>query len=222
MTTSQKEFFLQGEADRYFARNRATYEATAPLNTYSLDFYARFIKPGKSVLEVGCASGINLQYLKEKTSCAAYGIDPSSAAIASGKALFSGVDLRVGTADALPFDDESMDFLLFGFCLYLVDRKLLLRAVAESDRVLRDGGFLCITDFDPVAPKIRPYKHAASAYSYKMDYSRLFLANPAYSLVEKLSFSHSGVGFDPRPEERLGSWVLSKESRAGYGFEEDK
>ena len=34
-----------------------------------------------------------------------------------------------------------------------------MRAVAEADRVLRDGGALAIVDFDPEAPCVRPYHH---------------------------------------------------------------
>lgn len=37
--------------------------------------------------------------------------------------LFSHLDLRVGTADKLDFPDQSLDFILFGFCLYLVDQE---------------------------------------------------------------------------------------------------
>jgi adenylyltransferase/sulfurtransferase len=44
----------------------------------------------------------------------------------------------------------ALDLVLFGFCLYLVDRKLISRVVAEADRVLKDTGFLGIVDFDVV------------------------------------------------------------------------
>jgi ubiquinone/menaquinone biosynthesis C-methylase UbiE len=220
--TSQRENFVKGEADRYFERNRSLYEATMPHNTYPLDFYARFINPKMHALEIGCGSGINLHYLEQKTHCIAHGVEPSAQAVACGSRLFPEVKLQVSTAESLPFENESMDFVLFGFCFYLVDRKLLFRAVMEADRVLKEGGNLGITDFDPLSPRVRPYRHAPGIFSYKMNYSQLFLANPSYSLVEKLSFSHSVNAFDNHPEERLSACVLYKNTHDGYVFEGDK
>jgi len=169
--SSQKKNFLEGEADHYFHRNRQVYEAEVPANTYALDFYARFLKSGDRVLEIGCGSGINLEYFRQKSSCLVYGVEPSADAVASGKTLFPEINLQVSTADSLSFENESMDFVLFGFCLYLVDRRLLFHAVMEADRVLKEGGILGITDFDPLVPRVRPYRHVPGLFSYKMDYT---------------------------------------------------
>ena len=70
--------------------------------------------------------------------------------------------------------------------MYLIDRSLLMKAVSEADRVLKDNGFLVITDFDPIYPFKNKYLDMDQIHSYKADYSKLFLANPSYSLVEKV------------------------------------
>ncbi len=222
LNTAQKEAFLNAEGDGYFLRNRAAHERLERDGPHhSVAFFARHLDPGARVLEIGCAGGVNLEHLRRQSGARCHGLDPSREAIAQGRARFPELALEVGTADALPHADASMDFVLFGFCLYLVDRALLFRAVAEADRVLRDGGMLGITDFDPPASRARPYRHCPGLLSYKMDYSRLFLANPAYVLVDKLGYALHGQRFTPDPAERVASWVLHKNLAAAYLPEAD-
>lgn len=55
-----------------------------------------------------------------------------------------------------------MDFVILGFCMYVVDRRYLLKTAAEIDRILKRGGFLLIEDFDAPNPVLRPNKHNAN------------------------------------------------------------
>ena len=50
-----------------------------------------------------------------------YGIEPSAQAVAA--ACAKGINVMQGTADVLPFDNQSFDIVIFGFCLYLCDRE---------------------------------------------------------------------------------------------------
>lgn len=193
----QKRVFLAGEGDAYFQRNTHTPRPDV------LGFFARHIRPGQRVLEIGCASGHNVQWLAEHTGCQGFGVDPSSAAINAGRR--PGLQLEVGTADAVPFA-EPFDMVIYGFCLYLVDRPLLHRTVAEGDRLVKEGGQLGIWDFDVDAPAKRAYHHVPGMWSYKMDYSRLWLADPAYSLIDKMPVPHEGN----HPDTRIGLWLLRK------------
>ena len=175
-----------------------------------------YVNAESRVLEIGCANGLNLERLRREVGCTGTGVDPSAAAIDAGSREFPALDLRRGTADALPFGDEVFDVVLFGFCLYVTDRPLLPRVVAESDRVLADGGFLVIVDFDPPHPVRRAYRHAAGVTTYKMDYSLPFLGFPHFLLAEKRAFSHSGSLFEPDGDERLAIHVLHKDLSAGF------
>ncbi len=214
----QRDEFLASEGNQWFARNRSALDAASPARERIVDRLAGQLAPGRAtrVLEIGCGQGQNLASLADRQPIEGHGIDPSSDAVASGAARYPGLRLQVGTADALPFPDGAFDVVWFGFCLYLVDRPLLQRVVAEADRVLADGGLLAILDFDPDVPCARPYHHRPGLMSYKMDYAALFLANPAYVLVDKLSTSHTTGQWDPDPQERVALSLCRKNLEQAY------
>jgi SAM-dependent methyltransferase len=218
MKETQRDTFLETEGDGYFKRNEAALARTDGARNLVVQRIAHHLQklPRAAVLEVGCATGGNLTALASLRPIDAFGIDPSPAAISAGGREQPGLKLQVGTADELNFPDASFDVVWFGFCLYLVDRGLLHRAVAECDRVLREGGIVAIHDFDPDQPSVRPYRHHAGLNSYKMDYSRLFLANPAYSLLEKVSFTHHDLHWSADPQERVGLWLCRKSVESAY------
>ena len=70
---------------------------------------------------------------------------------------------------------------------------------------------MLIEDFDVPNPIQRANKHNTNIYTYKLDYTSLFLGDPSYSLIEKKSYSHSSDAFDPKVQERVSSCILYKE-----------
>lgn len=215
-----KEVFMQGEGDAYFDRNYQK-KSNASIGT---KFLAEFLKKKpniptdglKNVLEIGCSDGKNLIYLTQNFSLKGFGIEPSEKAIDYGKDVLRSkgilnVELLQGTSDELPFEDNSMDFVMLGFCMVWVDRRYVLKTIAEVDRVLKRGGFLLIEDFDVPYPVQRPYKHNVNGRTYKCDYTSFFLGDPSYSLIEKKSYSHVANAFDPNVQERISSCILYKE-----------
>lgn len=217
MGIDQTKAFLAGEGDNWFERNRDLLQGSVTeVQNIALSMVAEVVRPGGSVLEIGCANGSNLANLSRRISIRGFGVDPSAKAVADGAGWAPAVQLSVGTANALEYPNEYFDVVWFGFCLYLIDRSLLSAAVAEADRVLRDNGYLVITDFDPPYPCRRKYRHLEGVQSYKADYSKLFLANPAYVLVTKRSYSHASSGFHPDTNERVATWVLAKSMSNAY------
>lgn len=203
----QKTAFLCGEGDGYFLRNRRQQRGLSK----GYKIYLKYLRPGAKVLEIGCSNGHNLDTFCRRRQCEGYGIEPSSEAVLEGRSKCPNLNLHVGTADDLPFKNGSFDMVIFGFCLYLVDRALLKKTVSEADRVLKKGGYLGITDFDVKKPMSRLYTHCPGVRSYKMEYWKLFDAMPGYALVEKSAFSHNGGHFVEDAQERLSSVVLYKE-----------
>jgi ubiquinone/menaquinone biosynthesis C-methylase UbiE len=214
--SSQKDAFLAAEADAWFARNRAQGEGAGATSEVAALLRRAGAAP-KRVLEIGCSNGQLLASLCQELACEGAGIDPSAAAIAQGRERFPQLRLEVGTADRLPFADGEFDAVLFGFCLYLCDRADLFRIAAEADRVLADGGWLAITDFQPPFAYRNRYAHRDGLHSYKMDYSRLFACNPAY--VERLREVHAHGGEGDSPDARMGTVLLRKDLAAAWPVE---
>lgn len=214
----QKNLFLRAEGNNYYERNKnITDKNFKPHFSYLI--YEKYMKKDMKILEIGCADGMNLNYFSNVTGCSAYGIDPSDEAINNGKINYKNINLSVGTADNLEFADGFFDFIYFGFCLYLADRELLSKIVYESDRVLKNGGFLGIADFDTDIPKKRMYKYVKNTYSYKYDYSKMFLGFPQYSVTEKVTFDIENLD---KSDSRKSSVVLYKNHENSYYYEEDK
>ena len=68
-----------------------------------------------------------------------------------------------------------------------MDRSRLFAAIERIDRELKTGGHLIIYDFWPEAPCRRSYHHLpeANVYTWKQDYSALFLASGLYQEIHR-------------------------------------
>ncbi len=174
---------MEKEADCWFERNKDTLLQRE--EDIVVNILERLQLQPCDVLEIGCANGYRLDMIRRRWGARTVGIDPSAKAVEDGRARYGEVQLLRGTADSIPLKDQSFDMVIFGFCLYLVDAENYLKTVAEADRVLRDGGFLVIFDFLEPYPYRNPYAHKEGVYSRKMDFSQLFLAHPAYTLIHR-------------------------------------
>ena len=213
---TQKEVFLATEGDQWFNRNMKYYEDSKDEKNIIIHSLKEIeIKP-KKVLEIGCSNGIRLNSINKAFGSACFGIDPSVKAIEYGNKEFPNLSLQVGTADLLPFDDNSFDMIIFGFCLYLCDRKDLFKIALEADRCLSDNGFMVILDFYPPFPYKNSYSHKEGIFSYKMDYSKLFSWNPVYNEIYNLIFSHSGFSERIIPDEKIAVTILNKSEGFAY------
>jgi ubiquinone/menaquinone biosynthesis C-methylase UbiE len=108
---------------------------------------------GGPLLEVGCGSGQMLRFLGERRpgDFALVGLDLSSAMIATARETVGDapVDLLVGHAESLPFDDESFEVVLG---IGVLEYTQLDLALAEAARVVRVGGRVVLTMQNPRSP----------------------------------------------------------------------
>jgi ubiquinone/menaquinone biosynthesis C-methylase UbiE len=190
---SQKAKFLQSEGDAYFSRNAghasaAPYPVTPALQALNLH--------PRAILEIGCSDGFRLDGMRKTFGAKCSGIDPSSEAVEGGMKVYPGLDLRVGTADKLPFADASFDVVIFGFCLYLCDPTDHFQITAEATRVLSDPGVLVIYDFNSPAAYRRKYAHKSGVFSHKMDFASLFTAHPGYRLLSRTYNGDAALSVD--------------------------
>lgn len=165
------------------------------------------------IVEIGASNGRNLNYFSQNMNCNISGVEPSSEAVLEGNInFFNGKEVLLkGTSDSLPYEDESVDVVMFGFSLFWVGRKYLFRSISEADRILKTGGYLLITDFDTINPYKRINIHNKDAYTYKMNYANLFLANPQYYLIAKKNFSQDNDSFNFQVQERISAQILYKD-----------
>jgi ubiquinone/menaquinone biosynthesis C-methylase UbiE len=68
------------------------------------------VSPGQRALDVGCGPGaLTAQLVRILGPKAVAALDPSPSFVAAIRARFPGVDVREGTAERLPFEDDSFD-----------------------------------------------------------------------------------------------------------------
>ncbi|MDD4572463.1 MAG: class I SAM-dependent methyltransferase [Clostridia bacterium] len=97
---------------------------------------------GDMLLDLGCGVGKTVANLDAMYKMS--GIDISEALIAKGKKLAPALDIRVGTAYALPYEKNSFDGILAECVLSLLEDKKA--AFKEMKRVLRAEGKLVASD----------------------------------------------------------------------------
>ncbi|MEP7136785.1 MAG: methyltransferase domain-containing protein [Chloroflexota bacterium] len=111
------------------------------------------IKPGDTVLDVGCGTGDVTIPAKVRAGKdgKVYGIDPAPEmiAVARSKAARKGLDIdfRIAVIESLPFPDASIDVVTSSLMMHHLPDDLKVRGLAEIYRVLKPGGRLLVFDF---------------------------------------------------------------------------
>jgi arsenite methyltransferase len=109
------------------------------------------LRPGETVLDIGCGSGMDLLLAARHVGPTgrAIGVDMTASMIDSARASIreaglQHVEIREGDAESLPVDESSVDAVISNGVLNLTTDKH--RAFAEIMRVLKPGGRLLLAD----------------------------------------------------------------------------
>ena len=115
--------------------------------------------PGERVLDVATGTGMVACELAARYGCAVVGLDQSErmlgraqAKLAADPALARHIDLVVGEAESLPFDDGEFDALTFTYLLRYVDDPAA--TMRELARVVRPGGTIASLEFAVPRPLV--------------------------------------------------------------------
>src|SRR5262245_49266150 len=112
------------------------------------------LKPGDSVLDVGCGTGSLAIAAKRRVGASGTvcGIDasPEMIARAAKKAAKAEADIafKYGIIEALPFPDAQFDAVLSTLMLHHLSRKAREQGAREIRRVLKPAGWVLAVDFE--------------------------------------------------------------------------
>jgi len=216
---AQDNIFARSEGDRWFERNAKALQCFNPTEDTPLKLMQFYGVSPRSVLEIGAANGFRLAEIQRRSGARAVGVELSHQAIADGRARFPLVTFVRGAANSVPLQ-EVFDLVIVNFVFHWVDRIHLLQSVAETDRLLRDGGFLVIGDFYPSNRLQVPYHHltAGEVLTFKQNYADVFLSSGLYHPVCLMTAHHASKKPDPEvsENERIGTWLLRKELQRHY------
>jgi len=100
------------------------------------------------VLDVGCGPGALTAVLVDRHGAPAVAaIDPSESFVAAIRERFPGLDVRQGTAEALPYDDDSFDAVISMYGVMFAPNQQ--QAADELVRVCRPGGRIGVAAWTP-------------------------------------------------------------------------
>ncbi|ACH39625.1 MAG: hypothetical protein ACD_55C00088G0003 [uncultured bacterium] len=99
---------------------------------------------GSLVADIGCGAGGTLLHLERTRFFRLVGVDASAPLLAVAAARLETARLVYGRAENLPFEQETFDALFCECVLSIVDDKPA--ALDEFTRVVKDGGFLVLSD----------------------------------------------------------------------------
>ncbi|QSR30530.1 SAM-dependent methyltransferase [Nocardioides sp. S5] len=102
---------------------------------------------GQRAIDVGCGPGALTGVLVDRLGAdAVAAVDPSGPFVEACRARFPGVDVRQGTADSLPFDDDTFD--VAAACLVVHFMPDPVAGLTEMVRVTSAGGWVAATVWD--------------------------------------------------------------------------
>jgi ubiquinone/menaquinone biosynthesis C-methylase UbiE len=192
MHSSQDDIFSASEGNRWFERNKSHLEKFDPETDWPMKLIELYSLCPQKVLEVGASNGVRLAAIAERYQSLTVAVEPSADAVQDGQTRFPHVVFKQGVAHDIPVQDE-FDLVIVNFVLHWIDRRNLLRSIAEIDRLLVEGGFLIVGDFFPANATRVPYHHlpCQEVYTYKQNYATVFLASGLYKTIGLLTGEHA-------------------------------
>jgi ubiquinone/menaquinone biosynthesis C-methylase UbiE len=128
------------------------------------------VTAGQRALDVGCGPGALTAVLVERLgSDHVAALDPSEPFVDAARTRMPGVDIRLASAESIPFDDDSFDLALAELVVQFMRDPVA--GVREMGRVTRPGGTIaaCIWDHGSDRGAISPFWKVARVVDPRLD-----------------------------------------------------
>jgi len=194
-------------------RRASFYDLTVNLMTFgrvrrlrNLTVDHALLKPGESVLDVGCGTGgvtIPAKLRVGKVGRVS-GIDPAPEMIvvARRKAQRAGIeiDFRVGVIESLPYPDETFDVVTSSLMMHHLPEHLRVKGLAEIRRVLKPSGRILIADMMRPVPSFLEHLsslilHHGHSMQFGIEDLSALLKEAGFEKVKQLDDYFLTIGF---------------------------
>jgi SAM-dependent methyltransferase len=118
------------------------------------------LAPGDRALDVGCGPGVLLAELARRLGAdRVAGVDPSEPFVEAARAAVPGADVRIASAERLPFEDGAFDVVMSQLVVNFMDDAE--KGVAEMRRVAGRTVTSCVWDYAGEMTMLRAFWDAA-------------------------------------------------------------
>jgi cyclopropane fatty-acyl-phospholipid synthase-like methyltransferase len=183
-TSESNNWFKRNYSQKINLKKKINFESAA---IKIVNFFARTHNLNfKSILEIGCSTGIKLnQYKRIFNSKINYGIDLSNEAIKFGRKKYKKLKLKRLSSLEINKINNKFDLIICGFYLYLLDRDEIFNQFNLIYKKLNPNGYLIIEDFDPIFKHTNKSLHNSDLKSFKMSYQNFLEESGVFKLVFK-------------------------------------
>jgi len=184
----------KNEGDFYHDRNLKNYKSNNKI--YNREYFRIIdlikttkITP-KNILEIGCGTGIKLDFIRKELklfkNC--IGIDLSKKAIKYGKKNFKKIKLyRMSSLDINKIK-KKFDLVICGFFLYLLDRHNIFKQFDLIYKKINYNGYLIIEDFEPLFKHTNiDNRNKNNLKIFKQSYTNFLVDSGLFKLIYKIT-----------------------------------
>jgi len=132
------------------------------------------LKKGSKVLDIGCAKGFLVKDLLN-LGMDSYGLDISEYALENADKELTG-RLHLGSADRLPFNDNSFDAVLSINTIHNLNKKNCIKAIKEIERVSKGKSFIQVDSYENLEQKkiFMNWVLTAKFHTYTYEWEKIF------------------------------------------------
>jgi len=128
------------------------------------------VEPGQRALDVGCGPGALTAVLAARLGSAhVAALDPSEPFVDAARTRLPGVDIRLASAESIPFDDDTFDVALAELVVHFMSDPVA--GLREMARVTRPGGTIaaCVWDYGGDTGALSPFWKVARTLDSGID-----------------------------------------------------